>query len=68
MRVTRFSVTGLFDLFDHDIQLDPDRRLTIIHSPNGYGKTTVLRLIDAVFNRNREILRKTPFSALARSA
>jgi len=64
MRVIRLSVTGLFALFDHDIELDPNRRLTIIHSPNGYGKTTILRLIDAVFNRNTAILRKTPFSGL----
>jgi len=64
MRVTRFSVTALFGLFNHNIELDPDRRLTIIHSPNGYGKTTILRLIDAVFNRNPTLLRKTPFSDL----
>jgi predicted ATPase len=41
-----FSIQGLFDRFDHEIPLpsldDPIRFLT---APNGYGKSTLLRLL-----------------------
>ena len=38
------SVSGLFGHFDHSIPLNTDG-LTLIHGPNGVGKTTVLRMI-----------------------
>jgi energy-coupling factor transporter ATP-binding protein EcfA2 len=65
MRVKRFAVRGLFDTFDHEVPIDGQRRLRIIYGPNGYGKTTILRLIDAIFNRNTTFLRRTPFNSLS---
>lgn len=49
----RFSVQGLFDRFDHEIALprqdDPIRFLT---APNGYGKSTLLRLLADLATEN----------------
>ncbi len=39
MRIAQISITGLFGVFDHVIPLNLDDRITIIHAPNGYGKT-----------------------------
>jgi predicted ATP-binding protein involved in virulence len=65
MQLASVTVKGLFGVFDHDVPLTRRDRVTIIHSPNGYGKTTVLRLIDAVFNSRNQILRSIPFAQLA---
>lgn len=65
MRISQIGVFGLFGMFDHKIPLDPENRITIIHGPNGYGKTTILRLVDALFNNKRVYLRNTPFDELS---
>jgi predicted ATP-binding protein involved in virulence len=62
MQIKQISVTGLFGIFDHVIPLNMDERITIIHSPNGYGKTAMLRLLSGVFNSKYSILFTTPFS------
>lgn len=61
MRIRRIFVEGLFDTFNHDIPLNADDRITIIHAPNGFGKTTILRMIDALFNAKYQVLRNVPF-------
>ena len=47
-RLRVFRVEGLFGKYDHTIPLRWDERVTVLHGPNGVGKTAVLRLIDAV--------------------
>lgn len=64
MRIAQITVLGLFGTFDHVIPLDHDSRITIIHGPNGYGKTTILKLVHAVFSREQDFLRDTPFAEL----
>lgn len=64
MRICRISVTKLFGMFDHDVPLNLTERTTIIHGPNGVGKTALLRLIDGVFNRQSEELLSIPFEEL----
>lgn len=61
MRITRISVDGLFGIFNHDIHMRLHERMTIIHGMNGYGKTTILKLISALFHRRYSELRGTPF-------
>jgi len=65
MRITKISVTNLFGLFDHEIPLNAEEHATIIHSPNGYGKTTVLTMINALFGGAYEPLRRIPFRELS---
>jgi predicted ATP-binding protein involved in virulence len=61
MRVKSINVTGLFGLFDHDIPLQNSDRVTIIHGPNGFGKTVMLKMIAALAAGNTAIFRHTPF-------
>lgn len=65
MRIKRVFVEKLFSLFDHDIPMNMDDRITIIHAPNGFGKTTILRMIDGLFNSRYSELGTFPFAAFA---
>ncbi len=62
MRIKQISVKSLFGIFDHVIPLNTDERITIIHGPNGFGKTAVLRLLNGLFNSRYSELRTIPFS------
>jgi predicted ATP-binding protein involved in virulence len=64
MRLTRIVVKDLFGIFQHDIPLNLKDRITIMHGPNGYGKTVLLNLIRAIFTSNYSELRQTPFTEL----
>lgn len=61
MRVTEISVEGLFGIFNHPIPLNQEERITIVYGLNGFGKTSILRLIDGVFNSNYSAIRSIPF-------
>ncbi len=64
MRITQISVTKLFGIFDHVIPLNLDERITIIHGINGVGKTSILKLINGIFNAQYSELLKIPFEEL----
>jgi predicted ATP-binding protein involved in virulence len=61
MRIKRISVTNLFGMFNHIIDLNMNERITIIHGLNGVGKTAILRLVDAVINRQAPEILSIPF-------
>jgi len=48
MRISEIGITRLFGLFNHTIPMNLDERVTIIHGPNGYGKTTLLQMVDSL--------------------
>lgn len=60
-RITRIEVTGLFGLYDHVINLNLEDRVTILHGPNGVGKTVLLKMIRAVLNKQFDELAQIPF-------
>jgi len=60
-RIKEISVNKLFGIFDHKIQMKLENRITIIHGPNGFGKTTILRLLYGLFNGLYEDIIRTPF-------
>lgn len=62
LRLQRIAVDGLFDLYDHDIRLNLDDRVTILHGPNGVGKTVVLGMIRALLQGQFEYFDRFPFS------
>jgi ABC-type transport system involved in cytochrome c biogenesis ATPase subunit len=62
MRVTSVAVEGLFGLFNHEVPLQSAERVTIIHGPNGFGKTAILRMIAALIEGKKEIFEHTPFT------
>lgn len=47
-KITEIRIYGLFGHLNHKIPLN-DEGITFIHGPNGCGKTTVLRLVSAIF-------------------
>jgi len=47
----RLVVEKLFGTFDYSINLKPEG-LTILTGPNGYGKTTILRILEEFTNKN----------------
>ncbi|GAA6621224.1 AAA family ATPase [Scytonema sp. NUACC26] len=61
MRIKQISVRGLFGIFDHVIPLNMDERITIIHGPNGFGKTAILRILNSFFNSRYAELRTIAF-------
>ncbi len=61
MKLLAVTVTGLFGIFEHTVQLNQKDKITIIHGPNGYGKTAILRLISAVFEGQFHRLKSIPF-------
>lgn len=61
MEITRIVVNGLFDRFNHDLTFTPDGRITIIIGPNGFGKTMILRIINALFTQHLRSLARMPF-------
>ena len=63
-RLKRFEVEGLFGLFDHVIDFNLDDRITIIHAPNGYGKTVILKFIEGFFGGSLSVFRKYEFEKL----
>ena len=63
-RIKQISVIGLFGMFNHIIPLHIEDRITIIHGPNGFGKTAILKLVNALFSQASSVLEGTPFSEL----
>jgi energy-coupling factor transporter ATP-binding protein EcfA2 len=62
MRIKQVSVEGLFGIFNHVIPLKMDDRITIVHGPNGFGKTAMLKMLNGLFNSQYSIFRNIPFS------
>ena len=50
MQIDQVQVKGLFGRFDHYLKFATDESIMIMIGPNGFGKTTTLRLIDALRN------------------
>lgn len=64
MRLKKIFVDGLFDRFTYEIPLNLKDRMTIIIGPNGFGKTMILRMINAFFNQSPIAFMNIPFRKL----
>lgn len=60
-KLVSVEVHGLFGELDHKIDLSVDAPVTIVQGENGVGKTTVLRILNALFNRKLLELSRLPF-------
>lgn len=49
--ITKIEVQGLYEVFNHNISLK-DESITLILGENGLGKTLVLKMIEAFFNKD----------------
>jgi len=63
VRITKISVKGLFGMFDHEIPLNQESRITIVHGPNGVGKTVLMELINGLFNFDYNYVGRVPFDS-----
>lgn len=61
LRVKSILVAGLFGRFDYVIPMNLDQRITIIHGPNGFGKTVLLRMVADFFNNSDSSLLSVPY-------
>ncbi len=52
-------------MFNHKILLNKEDRITIIHSPNGFGKTAILRLIHTIFSGNHSEIAHISYKKIA---
>ncbi|HVA63969.1 MAG TPA: AAA family ATPase [Terriglobales bacterium] len=64
MRIQSIAASGLFGSFNHELRFQADEPVTVMTGPNGVGKTTLLRMINALFN-HLPSLGQFPFSKLA---
>jgi len=64
MNIDRISVKGLFNHFDYELSFIDENRIMLLAGPNGSGKTTILKLIDLVFNLSFNQLAEAPFHEL----
>ena len=63
-RLQRVEVDGLFGLYNHRIDLELNDRVTFLHGPNGVGKTTILKMIDAALTERFDYFQSIPFKRL----
>jgi len=67
-RLKKVLVGGLFGRFDYSVDFSENGRsesaITIITAPNGYGKSTILRLIDDMLGGRYTQLSRTTFADL----
>lgn len=64
--IDRIEISGLFGLYNYDLDLSVggSRRMSIITGPNGFGKTTVLQLINALYTQNYRMMMSTVFDTV----
>ena len=61
LRLSHIQVDGLFNVYNHCINLNLGDRVTFLHGPNGVGKTVILRMVNALLQKNFEYFRTIPF-------
>jgi predicted ATP-binding protein involved in virulence len=61
--IASLSIEGLFGKFDYDITLKKDG-VTILSGPNGYGKSTILRILEAISKGNFLSIARIDFSKI----
>lgn len=67
MKIKRIIIEKLFGLDDNDFDIEcfPSEYVTILYAFNGIGKTTLLRLLDAILNIKMHILDSIPFKKIS---
>ncbi|MDE2976787.1 MAG: AAA family ATPase [Acidobacteriota bacterium] len=60
IRLQRIEIEGLFGLYDHRVDLDHHDRVTLLHGPNGVGKTHTLGMVHALLTGDTGYFRRVP--------
>ena len=62
--ISEINIKQLFGHFDYHIPLNTSDNITIIHGPNGCGKTWILKLVNAIFSLDYSTIGSAPFGAI----
>lgn len=62
LRLQRIEVDALFGIYDHHIDLNLQDRVTLLHGPNGVGKTSILRMVNALLRNDLACFKRIPFT------
>ncbi len=68
LQLSELVVHGLFSRYTHRIPLSTvseygsSASVVILYGPNGVGKTTILRMLDAIIRLDFDVFREVPFS------
>ena len=64
-RLVRVEATRVLDEYTHVIDIDQDKKFTIIYGPNGVGKTKMMEIIHGISCLDLRRLRGVPFRKAA---
>lgn len=64
MKLRSFRVEKLFKTFDHEIKINNSTGITIVIGENGIGKTVILEMIEAIFNKRFIYLNHVVFESI----
>lgn len=64
VRVKSIHISRLFGMYDHDVVLNELERMTVVHGPNGVGKTVLFKLTQDILGGAGVELLKYPFANL----
>lgn len=60
-KLLEFSIDDLYGLYNHKIRFNHGENISILHGPNGVGKTALLRSVKSLFSADFDTLSKVPF-------
>jgi len=62
MNIKEIQIDNLFNDLSIKLPLKESSNISILYGPNGLGKTTLLTMIDALFNMRPTVLEEIPFT------
>lgn len=66
--LTNIAIKKLYNLYDYEIDMGLDEGpIRFITAPNGYGKTTILKLVNAMLTSRYDDLLRIPFEMISLS-
>ena len=64
MRINSIRIVNLFGLYNYEIPISESEHICLLTGPNGYGKTTILSIIDNLFKGYLFYFYKLPFDEI----
>lgn len=64
MQLKEIRIAKLFGHFNHKVPLNNKEKVTIITAPNGYGKTMILKVLNAAFSRKMSFIKSLEFESI----